>query len=187
MKHVNEICVKSNCEIHKCTQRHPIRCKYYQDYQRCKFGSYCYYRHEETENNKENLKDFIEKTNVLENKVFLLSEQLNEKSTEMKDLELKLIALEKVLKQSEDKIELLNSLKDSIEQINGRVQEVEQNNYILMHAVDDVEKDTKVIQIKLDALSEHNFACNFCDQTFRNEDTPQNHTRIDHGRVLCKR
>ena len=48
MKHVNEICEKSNCEIHKCTQRHPIRCKYYQDYQRCKFGSYCYYRHEET-------------------------------------------------------------------------------------------------------------------------------------------
>ena len=61
------------------------------------------------------MNDFIEKTNVLENKVFLLSEQLNEKSTEMKDLELKLIALEKVLKQSEDKIELLNSLKDSIE------------------------------------------------------------------------
>ena len=84
------------------------------------------------------MNDFIEKTNVLENKVFLLSEQLNEKSTEMKDLELKLIALEKVVKQSEDKIELLNSLKDSIEQINGRVQEVEQNNYILMHAVDDV-------------------------------------------------
>ena len=130
------------------------------------------------------MKDFIEKTNVLENKVFLLSEQLNEKSTEMKDLELKLIALEKVLKQSEDKIELLNSLKDSIEQINGRVQEVEQNNYILMHAVDDVEKDTKVIQIKLDALSEPNFAC---DQTFRNEDTLQNHTRIDHGRVRSKR
>ena len=56
-----------------------------------------------------------------------------------------------------------------------------------MHAVDDVEKDTKVIQIKLDALSEHNFVCNFCDQTFRNEDQLQNHTRIDHGRVHSKR
>ena len=42
-----------------------------------------------------------------------------------------------------------------------------------------------VIQIKLDAISDHDFAWNFCDQVFQNEDQLQNHNRKDHG-ILCK-
>ena len=178
--------MKKDCEIDKYSQRHSRGCKYYREYQRCKFGAFCFYRHEEGLNNNENLKDFIERTTMLENKVTCLTEQLDVKSIEVENLGLKLITLEKVLIQSGDQIKQINSLKENIEQLNGKVKEVEQNNYILMHAVDDVEKETKVIQTKLDVISHQEYACNFCDLVYPNEDQLQNHTRKDHG-IACKK
>ena len=56
-----------------------------------------------------------------------------------------------------------------------------------MHAVDDVEKETKVIQRKLEVISPQEYGCNFCDLVYPNEDQLQNHTRKDHGIARKKR
>ena len=43
--HVNELCENVNCEMDTCDKRHPRICTFFQNYKRCKFGTFCAYRH----------------------------------------------------------------------------------------------------------------------------------------------
>ena len=68
-KHVNENCNEKSCEINDCEKRHPMLCRYFKEFGRCKFGSFCYYRHSnyeelmiETMNNKLNSLEAIQTT-----------------------------------------------------------------------------------------------------------------------------
>ena len=38
-QHINDICERTSCDIKSCIQRHPKECKFYIDYQRCKYCS----------------------------------------------------------------------------------------------------------------------------------------------------
>ena len=51
-----------------------------------------------------------------------------------------------------------------IEKLEKRVQEIAQNNFILIHAVDDIEKATKVNEKNLDILfnQQYSFSCGLC-------------------------
>ena len=44
-QHCDVICESNSCDIFNCENRHPKRCKYWQEYGLCKFGSYCSYVH----------------------------------------------------------------------------------------------------------------------------------------------
>ena len=44
-KHIINICEKEECEVQNCLERHPRECSFYRDFKRCKFGSYCSYKH----------------------------------------------------------------------------------------------------------------------------------------------
>ena len=48
--HNNEICEETNCEINKCSKRHPKSCRYFKDFNRCKFGDFCSFVHRELKN-----------------------------------------------------------------------------------------------------------------------------------------
>ena len=138
-------------------------------------------------NTKENIKDVnLDHIVLIVMKISFLSELLDLKSEEVRNLELKLNTFEKLLKQTEVQMEKFNTWKDIIDQLSGRVQEVETNNYILIHAVDDVEKAAKVIESKFEAISVLNFACNSCDEVFQSDSELQNHKRNSHGRVRKK-
>ena len=53
-KHVKELCENHDCEVISCSLRHPKICRFYRDYNRCKFGEWCYFKHvEKIENSKE--------------------------------------------------------------------------------------------------------------------------------------
>ena len=43
--HIMELCHKDKCDRITCLNRHPIVCKYYDNYGRCKFGDFCAYAH----------------------------------------------------------------------------------------------------------------------------------------------
>ena len=91
--HVKELCRNSSCEIKCCNLRHPKICKFFRDYNRCKFGEWCCFKHitnntnvnavstEEIKKEIENLQTIInekdevintlvEKIKVIENKPF---------------------------------------------------------------------------------------------------------------------
>ena len=54
--------------------------------------------------------------------------------------------LEKKVEDAEADLERLSALTCGIEKLEKRVQEIAQNNFILIHAVDDIEKATKVMK-----------------------------------------
>ena len=43
--HFTDICEVSECSGYKCDKRHPKDCFFFKNYGRCKFGSYCSYKH----------------------------------------------------------------------------------------------------------------------------------------------
>ena len=44
--HVNEKCDNDNCNFNECPLRHPKKCRYFVEYNKCKFGEYCHFSHE---------------------------------------------------------------------------------------------------------------------------------------------
>ena len=46
------ICEKEEYEVHNCLERHPRECSYYRDLKRCKFGSYCSYKHKNSKDDE---------------------------------------------------------------------------------------------------------------------------------------
>ena len=49
------MCTNDNCEVHKCSLRHPKSCRYYREYVRCKYD-HCAFKHKDSENDFNNLK-----------------------------------------------------------------------------------------------------------------------------------
>ena len=47
--HVSEKCVKTSCDVRNCNLRHPKVCRYFRDFQFCKFGEWCCFIHISTE------------------------------------------------------------------------------------------------------------------------------------------
>ena len=45
-EHVFEVCEDTNCNIFSCRKRHPRSCIFFKEFKRCKFGSFCNYKHE---------------------------------------------------------------------------------------------------------------------------------------------
>ena len=43
-RHENKICENSSCEIFSCSERHPRECRYFKEYNRCKFNP-CNFKH----------------------------------------------------------------------------------------------------------------------------------------------
>ena len=81
-RHINETCANKTCEVDKCLKRHPKSCWYYQEYERCKFGEYCNYKHIKKESNSQILKDL---ENVKE-KLIIIKKTLEKKDEEIESI-----------------------------------------------------------------------------------------------------
>ena len=113
-RHVNVICVKQNCSVFDCENRHPVICKYFRNFRRCKFSN-CSYKH--LDNNEFNATE--EKLRVLEAKVMEIEKEVGNKRLE---------AFEKVF---ENKIEIFENhikrLNNIIEEKDDKVVSLEHN------------------------------------------------------------
>ena len=69
-RHIQEICEKDDCEIHNCERRHPRECRFWKVYNRCKFGDFCSFKH----NNVDAQKKPYE---ILENELKVVKENLD--------------------------------------------------------------------------------------------------------------
>ena len=90
--HNKEVCELENCSIDTCLKRHPVPCRYFQTFKRCKFGEYCYYSHCERKEDHEDVKIKFDELKCL----------VNKQDMEIKSLQLKLFTLE----ESKSKLEL---------------------------------------------------------------------------------
>jgi len=78
--HVDQKCENTSCDISMCIQRHPVQCKFFRDYNRCKFDP-CKFEHFVNLQSRTEQEKYREETQV---KFSEIDSILNEK----KDLEL---------------------------------------------------------------------------------------------------
>ena len=104
--HVKELCVSASCDSLNCRLRHPIDCKYFTNYKRCKFNP-CAFKHIEDPNETDIL-NLRKENNDLSEKIARIDEQikaLNDKESESQIIRDK-------LNQVELKFDLLLKEKD---------------------------------------------------------------------------
>ena len=171
--HIMDTCQNTQCINSTCLLRHPRMCKYYLNFGRCKFGTTCAYLHES--GNK-----------VEDHQISELKSELEKIKTKIKNVELlqlKLDKLENQLKAAEEaKISIEVESKSKTLHAEDRLKELEQNFYILMNSVDDLEKTSAYLRNNLEILKEQfeKFKCNLCGQTFADQPNLRNHFRTQH-------
>ena len=114
--HVDDLCVDSACDLSICMKRHPVECRYFRNYKRCKF-SLCKFSHEI--NDDEKLKELNEKVDRIEDvlkdktEIELKIKEIDEKLKELDKLETSVIkkteALENVIPIVENRFEQFES------------------------------------------------------------------------------
>ena len=85
-KHVATICENIQCDVRNCLLRHPRDCKYFRAYNRCKFDSYCMFKHvsNKTSDARSRFED-----NDLEKKIENLEEEVKKLKSALCDLKMK--------------------------------------------------------------------------------------------------
>ena len=83
-EHFKEICDSVDCDMNICHKRHPINCRFYDSFQRCKFGDFCMFKHvaRETRSDKVYLK-----VAELENGIKILNDEKEALSNRIYSLE----------------------------------------------------------------------------------------------------
>ena len=76
-EHVNEICENEKCKVDSCNKRHPRKCKYFEEYRRCKFSDYCAFSHEIPRNPIE------EELNLIKDSIKALEREIKTKHKDM--------------------------------------------------------------------------------------------------------
>ena len=95
-QHIEIICDDENCEKITCEKRHPIECRFYNIYKRCKFGEFCRYKH---------CSKSTEESNTLNQKIDHLENIVRNNKTVIDDLSRKIVELEFILKRmSSDRV-----------------------------------------------------------------------------------
>ena len=138
-RHVETMCENSECDT-SCEKRHPIRCKYYQEYKRCKFGTYCSYKHETCD--VDSIKNELDKVKL---KLKNIDEKIDKKNEEMKnwkDLIKKLDLIDQKLKEKGMKLEILDIF------MKGTIEQTDQFNESLKKLQDEMVRKFDVIDRK---------------------------------------
>ena len=100
-QHLREICELPLCENKSCMRRHPRACKFFENYERCKFGSFCSNNVEISEM-KTKLDTLEETARQHENEIKILNEKVKDVEQRNVELETELkIVLESVKTTSE--------------------------------------------------------------------------------------
>ena len=97
--HLKEVCEERNCESSKCNKRHPRNCRFFEQYQMCKFGLYCSFKHvqridmnAEVESLKSNILKLEKEVNEKDTRVFILEEKVKEFENTINNLKLEMIS-----------------------------------------------------------------------------------------------
>ena len=65
-RHEQRICENGNCEIEKCSLRHPKNCRYWKEFRMCKFGDYCFFNHKINDDENDEIKTYKDRIDDLE-------------------------------------------------------------------------------------------------------------------------
>ena len=192
--HVKEVCVSASCDSLNCMLRQPITCKYYTNYNRCKFNP-CAFKHIENagetdiENLRKENKELLEKVDKIDKEL----KALNERESESEMIIDRLNQIEKkfelLVKEKDDKIE---SLEMVIKDTNLNVFEQEKKISLLNKKFGVLrdklcDKEKEDVNDKIEPLkhSDHeiqtlDIKCEKCEFTSKNDAAMKTHIRSKH-------
>ena len=159
-RHNNVICVTKKCSVFDCDKRHPVVCKYFMNFRRCKYPN-CAFKHE----NVNEVNDSDDKIKMIESKLNgMLSAEKN-KNIEKKleafenNYESKIEALENQLKQMNKAVEerdaLVSSFRKLFEEINIKLEKQHEENKVLKEKLKSLDTTSNKLEVK--------FQCNLCE------------------------
>ena len=148
LQHINEICEIPSCETETCLKRHPRSCRFFTDFKRCKFGTYCSFSHKipdtslEVQENGNVLREMISRLNTLETVVKQNENEVKNVNEKLKTVEEKNLKLEKEMKTVLESVKAVSEIvvKEATEALID----------VISKQQDEIEKRS---EIKLDSLN----------------------------------
>ena len=125
-KHENEICENVQCNSKECSLRHPRKCKYFIDFQYCKFGAYCKFSHPTPI-----IKETSKEINDLKEQLKLLKKEIDDK--------------DKLIKEKNDEMEVLKKEHES---------EMKKQESEYFKEIEDIRNNLHVTEMLFDAFKE---------------------------------
>ena len=204
--HVNEMCQDVNCETVKCKKRHPRKCKFFQEYKRCKFGEFCSFDHTLANLNDYTIEELKKELENVKIKVDALEKQIEHKNFELTEAFKKISETQneslitirtQIIKTSMEAFE--EAVAAALAPLSLRQDELEHRNDARLDslltmvstfagAASKKPIDTSTVQPKpgnnsAKAYSNHpkTFPCNICGQFFDLERSLRNHIRSQHN------
>ena len=180
-RHVEEKCESLGCDTRNCEKRHPISCKYFQVYKRCKFGEFCAFDH------KPSYDPLQEEIKTLKAKIDVVEKEINLKNTEI------LHALERIeiamqqLKPRENQMQKgrsLNSITPS--STTTRSSTVTLSDRVIVNPISAIDQSSRIPQLDgyhhLEQLSPdtHDILCENCGKSFGRKEELELHLEL-HG------
>ena len=154
LMHINEICGNHECNIKLCNLRHPRVCNFFRDYNRCKFGQWCSFKHEQIENKKTDarigeIERMLKEKNDIEEKIELCNKKHAELETYLKKCE----SLEN--KISEKDVIIL-TMQQNVRDLEIRMNAVEKKETV-------IETEEQIEKEKADPKPDEKYKCDKCD------------------------
>ena len=125
--HYKEVCEKDVkfCIGKLCEKRHPVFCKFFQQFGRCKFGEFCSYRHTYNKENKTERKVDEMKFEIkeLKSEVVELKTEVTELKTEVVELKTDVVELKtetNMLKTKLERLEIMLKNSEKCENKQGK-------------------------------------------------------------------
>ena len=111
--HINELCVDFSCDDSNCALRHPIPCKYFRKYKKCKFNP-CAFKHVDDKSDIEKLKNENQSLLGKIEKIDADLKLLYNKEIESNAVIEKLNEMEKTMKHKDEKIDALHREMENV-------------------------------------------------------------------------
>ena len=154
-RHVKEICELSSCEISNCDKRHPIKCKYYRDYGKCKFDP-CMFSHVKDDDGidalKKDLENVVVSIDKMERNINELDSKLLESQTIIERLTIVETKLEKI-DAAENNVNTTGDVNKMFEKLNKLEEKLDKLETKEVHIV---QTDEKNHIKKKNSLERHN-------------------------------
>ena len=203
--HYKETCEVKSCETPGCAKRHPKNCRYFNIYNRCKFGTFCSFAHvtSEVSNNYEDEETKAKIAN-LDSRVKTLEEEIKLVNADMKTLEekndyierevhttfenMKVICEIMVKKATDAVVEMIfeqqntieNNQKEGFDNLSSQLTELIAKYQPSTSNPCQPPQPSSEVQASPQPLHQVRFPCDKCGKSFGSGRALANHERKDH-------
>ena len=179
-RHEKEICKDNKCNIFNCLKRHPKVCSWFQEYGRCKFMTYCKFKHP----NINNFDEIVDKIEMNENKLDEINKMLKIIEKEEVEIKQKIEAYENEVEKRLNMFEIkLNKVYEILDEKDCIIASLKASLQKTQESLEkfSLEKESKRINDLDEAEAPiSKFKCSSCDYLARSSNGLKSHISRKH-------